>query len=583
MRKSLAAFFFSLAIATGASVALAQEGANQQYGRSESLEARVARLERENQELKSTVMRRLPEADPAENENKYFQVDAANASTNNVVNGEFRSAVESILAEKKTAELDEKSAAEAAGTVVGSDLSMSATWKDGLEFSTKNKDFRVHVGGRTQMDTAWFSADPNLYNGTGGTAVPPTQAQLRDNGIGNKYADGMDFRRARFRIDGTMYETIEWAAEYDFVNSANINNAARTVTAPTDLWWMFKELPILQNVKIGNQKEAIGFEHIVSSRYQPFMERSYNQDTFYGGVFNGFNPGIAALGVWGDDEMGSYNFGVFKPTNNVFAFNSGDGDYSLTGRLSRLLVYEDEGARLLHVGMSLRQATAVSTNVGGGALGSNRFQQFRTRDAIRAGLSGNWPTPANIILAGDDEQTANFELVAVNGPWTFQSEYLVNGLQHARQVSFANGINSLPPQLGPDVGTAVYHGGYIQLLYYLTGEHDNYEKKNGAFGRVRPNENFFLVRDGSGCRCFGRGAWQIGARYNYLDLNDKGLDGGILHNFTGGLNWFLNPNMKVQFNYMATYRNAPFAPIGANAAPGDGWVHGWGMRVAQDF
>jgi phosphate-selective porin len=92
-----------------------------------------------------------------------------------------------------------------------------------------------------------------------------------------------------------------------------------------------------------------------------------------------------------------------------------------------------------------------------------------------------------------------------------------------------------------------------------------------------PRENFFLVRSDDG-PIFGRGAWQVGARYNYLDLNDDGIDGGILHNTTAGLNWFWNPNMKVQFNYIATYRDAP---LPANA--GDGWIHGWGVRVAHDF
>ena len=460
------------------------------------------------------------------------------------------------------------------GYEVGTDTGMTANWKDGLELSTKNKDFRVHVGGRTQFDTGWFSADPNLYNPNGS----PTA------GLGNTYADGADFRRARLRIDGTMYETIEWAAEYDFVNSANISGTTRAVTAPTDLWWMFKEVPYFQNIKVGNQKEAIGFEHMVSSRFLPFMERSYNQDTFYGGVFNGFNPGITALGTYGDDEDGTYNIGIFKPTNSVFAYNTGDGDYSVTGRLTRLLIYEDEGAQLIHVGGSLRQATAVGNNISGGAVSNARFQQFRTRDAIRTGLSGNWPTPANITLSGDDEQTANVEFVAVHGSWTFQSEYLVNGLQNARATTTGagpGGTGTIPT--GPDVGTVVYHGGYAQVMYFLTGEHDHYEKKSGFFGRVRPYENAFWVKDENGCACHGIGAWQVGARYNYLDLNDNGLNGGILHNGTVGLNWFLNPNMKMQFNYMVTYRDAPIAAAGGNPDPGDGFVHGWGMRLAHDF
>ena len=70
----------------------------------------------------------------------------------------------------------------------------------------------------------------------------------------------------------------------------------------------------------------------------------------------------------------------------------------------------------------------------------------------------------------------------------------------------------------------------------------------------------------------------MAARYNYLDLNDNGLNGGILHNFTAGLNWFWNPNMKIQFDYMATHRDAALA-----GNLGDGWINGWGIRVASDF
>jgi phosphate-selective porin OprO/OprP len=364
-----------------------------------------------------------------------------------------------------------------------------------------------------------------------------------------------------------MYEVIDWAAEYDFMNSAALSGAARTTPAPTDLWWQIKELPVVQSIKIGNQKEAIGFEHMVSSRFLPFMERSFNQDTFYGGLFNGFQPGITTIGTFGDDDMGTYNIGLFKPTNNPFGFNTGNGDYSLTGRFTRLLWWEDDGRQLLHVGLSLRQATATSTAVGAGSTNPFRTHQFRTRDAIRTGLSANWPTPANITLFGDDEQTANAELVMVHGSFTLQGEYLVNALQDAR-LAAADPLGT----------TAVYHGGYIQAMYFLTGESDHYHKKNGFFERVRPAENFFLVKDTNGCNCFGRGAWQIGARYNYLDLNDNGLNGGILHNVTLGLNWFLNPNMKVQWNYMATHRDAPLP-----GNTGDGWVNGFGMRLAHDF
>lgn len=420
------------------------------------------------------------------------------------------------------------------------DLRMTASWKHGLELATKDGDFRVHIGGRTQLDAGWFLTDPNV----------------QDN-INNPYENGVDFRRGRFRIDGTMYSTIEWAAEYDFFNSFDVDDTTHTVTGPTDLWWQFKEVPWVSNVRIGNQKPAIGFEHLVSSRFLPFMERSYNHDSFYGGRFNGFLPGVSCFDNWGAHDMGTWNVGLFKPTDNVFASNAHDGDFAVVSRLTRLIWYDNHGANLLHIGGSVMEATTIDDEI-----------VFRTRDAIRTGLSVDWPVPASTgNIFGDHMQWVNAELVAVNGPWTFQSEYLMSFMDDAAPI--IGGV------VQPGVGTVNYHGGYVQVLYFLTGEHDNYNKATGFFERVIPHSNFYFRR---GCGAAGSGAWQVGARYNYLDLNDNGLDGGILHNLTLGLNWFFNPNMKLQFDYMLTDRDAA---LGGDL--GDGLIHGWGMRFAQDF
>jgi phosphate-selective porin OprO/OprP len=421
------------------------------------------------------------------------------------------------------------------------ELKMTASWHHGLEIATEDKHFRVHIGGRTQFDAGWFNVDENVQEN-----------------INIPYEDGVDFRRGRLRIDGTMYETIDWAAEYDFFNAFRIDGVDRTVTAPTDLWWTFKEVPCFGNVRVGNHKPAIGFEHLVSSRFLPFMERSYNQDTFYGGAFNGFWPGISAFDTYGHDDNGTWNVGLFKPTNNVFAANATDGDHAFVTRLTWLPWYECDGAELFHVGVSGTHHTTVDNGT-----------VFRTRDAIRTGLASAWPVPATTgEIFGDDMQWFNGEVVAVNGPWTFQAEYLTSYLHDAAPI--VAGV------VQPIVGDVNYHGGYAQILVFLTGEHDNYNKQTGVFDRVIPNENFTWGR--SSCGRKGPGAWQIGARYNYLDLNDPGLNGGILNNFTGGLNWFLNPNMKVQFNTFATHRDAPLT-----GNLGDGWIYGWGTRLAHDF
>lgn len=157
-------------------------------------------------------------------------------------------------------------AAEATGSVVGDDLTLHAAWRNGLELSTRDKAFRVHVGGRWQFDTAWMSAADAVQRNLPGSVT---------------YHDGVDFRRARLRVDGTMYEVIEFAFEYDFVNSLRVRNSSgsgvtdEAVPAVTDLWAQVSHTPI-GSLRIGSQKEAIGFEHIVSSRFLPFLERSYN-------------------------------------------------------------------------------------------------------------------------------------------------------------------------------------------------------------------------------------------------------------------------------------------------------------------
>ncbi len=508
-----------------------------------AIKVRLESLERENAQLRAVITdpnRLLSQVTPV-------SAEAGEEDTR------IRSVVQQYMAEQKAAdkaaEEAKKQAAAEEGYEVGSDLTMTAKWNNGLELSTKNKDFRIHIGGRTQYDGGAFWPDG---------VHPPN--------INQPYENGVDFRRARLRIDGTMYEQQEFAVEYDFVNSNRFINSVSAgppltsttgvfdVTAFTDVWWQLKELPVVGNIRIGNQKEAIGFEHMVSSRFLPFMERSYNQDTFYGGAFNGFTPGVSVFNSYGEDT-GSWNIGVYKPTNNVFAFNAHTGDYAVTGRVTKLLWYEAEGADLLHLGLGARQYTSV-----------NNTMQFRTRDAIRTGVSQLWPVPADTgsLLANEGQFLAP-EIAAVHGPWTFQAEYL------------GAWTEDVATKAGNPTRQVFYQGGYVQAFYFLTGEHDNYSKERGAFDRVKPRENFFLLRSECGT-VSGWGAWQIGARYNYLDLNSNGINGGELNNYTVGLNWFWNPNMKVQFNYMLTDRNSA-----ASAGLGDGVIHGLGMRFAHDF
>jgi phosphate-selective porin OprO/OprP len=100
----------------------------------------------------------------------------------------------------------------------------------------------------------------------------------------------------------------------------------------------------------------------------------------------------------------------------------------------------------------------------------------------------------------------------------------------------------------------------LEVLYFLTGEHRAYNLKEAVFDRVTPLRNFNIWGDGCGW-----GAWQVGLRYGYLDLQDKGVNGATLHDIVLGLNWFLNPNAKIQWNLAVDHREP--TPAGSN-----GWT-----------
>jgi phosphate-selective porin OprO/OprP len=162
-------------------------------------------------------------------------------------------------------------------------------------------------------------------------------------------------------------------------------------------------------------------------------------------------------------------------------------------------------------------------------------------------------------LAADVLNVVDAELAAVYGPWTLQSEWYGVALQNAAPVGSV------------ERHTLLYHGAYVELLYFLTGECRAYNRHDGTFDRVVPNDNFRVRGDSWSC-----GAWQVGVAYAYLDLQSHGVPGATLNNLTLGLNWFLNPNVKMQWNYALDYR--------ASTPPGSsGFTSIFGMRVACDF
>lgn len=419
-------------------------------------------------------------------------------------------------------------------------LAMKAKWKNGPLFTTEDGSFTFQPGGRFQFDTVF-------------TALPST---LRRNINGpSQFEDGVTMRRARFNADGTLSKTIEFKAEFDFANFFITQSSPQrdsSVTVPTELNLTFRELPVIGNFRIGNQKQPISFEHITSSKYLNFLERSTAFDAFAEGFNNGFTIGAMAFDNFLADKRGYWALGLFKSTRSGFGFNVGRNEADLTGRVVVLPVYDCGGEKLLHVG------------IGGSYRDLDQDQQrYRSRYGVRSSPSALSDLIVDTgLLFGGREARLVPEFVGVNGPFSFQSEYYTSWLSRTERAVDGRRIS---------YGNTFYHGGYVEVHYFLTGEHRAYDHDRMAFTRVTPKNPVRWTGDTRGI-----GAWQLALRYGYLDLNDGGVAGGVSHEFVAGVNWFLTANAKIQANYVLTHRNV-------TGGAGDGYINGFGVRTAWDF
>lgn len=468
------------------------------------------------------------------------------------------------------------------------DRSMTASWAESLRLESPGRDFALKIGGRVQVDSTAFTAGP-------GPARPPGEA-----GLDPSISGAVNFRRARLRAEGRMYEVYDWAAEYDFVNQLTGNNEVfptqrdpGPTTAVTDLWLQVRELPWLGIVRVGNQKDPFGFEHLTTSRWLNFMERSYAFDAFEGPFNDGFLPGIQLLNASAEVPLAWY-VGQFKNTTNPFGYSNTDGGSMTVGRLVYLPVFADEGERLVHLGVSGRTMEPQRRQLGYDPLSGQwtgptvPAVRFRSRGDIRNGPPG----PVNSIYAdtglliGSWQNMLGLEFVGNRGPWSWQSEYFGSWLYDARTPSLArDGFENIPgttggqPPPGTGLGTVFYQGGYAEVLYFLTGESRTYSRLESRFDRPIPRTTFSASRDPRGRPRLSAGAWQVGLRYNYLCLDDGEVNGGVLNGVTLGLNWLLNPNARVYFNYDYTSRQF----VNMLGDDGSGGIHGFGTRLAFDF
>ncbi|HEV3415795.1 MAG TPA: porin [Pirellulales bacterium] len=480
--------------------------------------------------------------------------------------------------------------------VVGSDLSVKSDFRNGLflNFATPNNDFNMHIGGWMQLDNVWWNQSPALKAAPGARPGPVPQGVANGvalGGIGD-LEDGEYFRRIRLFFEGNFWENGEYRLIPAFEND-------QFSTVGLDEFWVgATSLPVVGTVHIGHVKNAIGLEGDMSSssRCMTFMERSAYSEAIE--LNQNFVTGIQLSDNYLDQRV-TWQAVAFRPDNGsssgVFF---GDGQSGVQARLTALPVYENEGRDLLHFGVSGGFRDGTTNN----ATSPFHVFQLRARPELRdddpaAGGPGAVPNAdSNRLIdtgaiTAHDEFLLGLENLWIRGPFSFQAEYGWNFLNGA--IGANPGLTA--PFFHPAIAPAqnyTFSGGYLQVAYTLTGENRSYDRRFGTldryyYGKAGPYSNAWMIRDEDGHLHCGCGAWEVAARYSYVNLNDgtglNKIQGGVLNGVSLALNWYANDNFNVMLDWVYDQRDdTPTGPTLATSSPA-GWTSGVGIEAQFQF
>jgi phosphate-selective porin OprO/OprP len=334
-------------------------------------------------------------------------------------------------------------------------------------------------------------------------------------GEGHFSSRGTEFRRVRLFSSGSMYQNVKYKLQLDFAGGQ---------VAFKDVFIELNKLPIKGNLRIGHFKEPLRLEVLTSSKYITFMERGLTS-----AMSRERNSGIMYHTIFA--ERISFQSGIFASADNSGNDKNIGRDINVTSRISYLAINTDE--RKLHIGIS----------------GSLRNSGNLTEYNITTRHENHLGTKISIYESNQkDVRLLAYELSYVNGPLSVQGEYVQSEIDNPDLVSNKN-LDLI----------SSYYG---QVSYFLTGESRSYKSSLSGFGRVKPNNNY-----GEN----GWGALEIAARFSAIKVQESEL----LENITLGVNWYLNPNTRMMFNYvMGEMTNASGEMTSENAVM---------MRVQVDF
>ena len=304
---------------------------------------------------------------------------------------------------------------------------------------------------------------------------------------------GSEIRRARLFMSGKVYEDWNFKLQTDFAgNEVSLKDAYLRYTGLD-----------YADITVGNFKEPWSLEELTSSKYITFMERALPVEAF---------APSRRLGVGGHSHSKgglSWNagYGIFADTVDADNGNDNEG-YGYAARLTVAPIAEKN--RVVHLG-------------GYGEWRAPTDDEVRYRSRPESHIANVRLVDTGTIGNVDNTVKWGLEAAMVMGPFSLQGEYM----------SVDNDVDG-----GSD---PTFNGWYAYGSWFITGESRTYKASSGTFDRVKPKS---IVGKG------GKGAWELGARYSSLDLNDSGINGGEEEDLTIGLNWYATPTVRFMANYI---------------------------------
>lgn len=269
------------------------------------------------------------------------------------------------------------------------------------------------------------------------------------------------------------------------------------------------EIPYLGSLQIGHFKPPISLNRMTSSSDTTFMELASPIQA----IAPASSAGIQLSNLAFNDRF-HWSAGWFGPSGGDAEI--GDGRDSLSrilGRAGWLVVDRPDDSltqSLLHIGVSFGLAASFEEATEFSA----RPESFFAPKVLRTGR-----------LAVDSAIGGGVDLAFIRGPYAFQAEAITTRLE-------------LPGADDSQIG-----GYYVQGSRFLTHDSRPFNRRKGAFGRVNPTDAFSFAQG-------GMGAWELGARFSHLDLNERPINAGQMNNYSAALNWYINNTTKVRFNYV---------------------------------